>query len=706
MDESQEFHKFTRKHTSVHQENALLVANTKGIIVSANQDAHSLFGFEDRELIGKNVSVICPQPYSEQHDSYIETYLLTKQPKVIGSTRIVIAKAKTNETFHVRLSVSHAVVSGKDYFTALLERVVDRSVTMMIDDNGICMNIKGNLKTLFGYNNNEVEGKTINVLMPPNISRIHDNLLIDYNPSSKVQRVVGKVRNVEAMHKSGYTFPISLQVNYDEQQSKTLGKKIFVGKIEDVEEDIEALVTVTVEGVIKSASSTFWTLFGYQSEELEGKHISMVVDELGTKELLHTKEGVQIVKAKHKDTSSFFVSLEIHQFESEGIQYYRGLIKRINRRKKNLPEGKENLNEGQFIGPYVIEKTLGSGFFGEVKRAQHKPTAVSVAIKTLRKQQYEESKMKYPPREIKLLEKLTHPNICKLFEVIEQTDRTYLITELITGGELFDYIAHVDHVTEQKAREMFRQMVSAVAYMHSIGIVHRDLKMENMMLDDKGNVKIIDLGLGNFYDTKKEGEINFLGTFCGSADYAAPELWEGCRYKGPEVDIWSLGVILYILTTGFLPFNDSTRIMAISYRWPKSVHLTDPLKNLISRIFVPSDKRISMHDVIHHPWLNMGHESIVEITPLSTSVIDQDVIRQVEKKFGYRAADVQKSLETNEKNQFSMTYWILKDKKENKIKDKRSDNKKEKNDKEEKVKESKKNSGGDHHDENSKCNLF
>ena len=92
------------------------------------------------------------------------------------------------------------------------------------------MNIKGNLKTLFGYNDSELEGKSINLLMPPVIARTHDNLLNDYNPKSKVQRVVGKVRNVEAMHKSGYTFPISLQVNYDEQQSNTLGKRIFIGK--------------------------------------------------------------------------------------------------------------------------------------------------------------------------------------------------------------------------------------------------------------------------------------------------------------------------------------------------------------------------------------------------------------------------------------------------------------------------------------------
>ena len=111
----------------------------------------------------------------------------------------------------------------------------------------------------------------------------------------------------------------------------------------------------------------------------------MVVDEVGSKELLQAKEGSQIVKAKHKDTSTFFVSLEIHPFENEGNSYYRGVIRRIQKKRKNLAQGKENLTEGQLIGPYSIEKTLGSGFFGEVKRATHKPTSFAVAIKTLRK---------------------------------------------------------------------------------------------------------------------------------------------------------------------------------------------------------------------------------------------------------------------------------------------------------------------------------
>lgn len=132
-------------------------------------------------------------------------------------------------------------------------------------------------------------------------------------------------------------------------------------------------------------------------------------------------------------------------------------------------------------------------------------------------------------------------------------------------------------------RSIMRQLLGATDYMHRCGIVHRDLKMENVLMCPNGTVKVIDLGLGNFFDGK-----NLLNTFCGkiarrfifliflfsfvflgSADYAAPELWRGLRYRGPEVDVWSLGVILFVMTTGFIPFNDSNHVMQIRYHWPK-----------------------------------------------------------------------------------------------------------------------------------------
>jgi len=248
-------------------------------------------------------------------------------------------------------------------------------------------------------------------------------------------------------------------------------------------------------------------------------------------------------------------------------------------------------------------------------------------------------------------------------------------------------------------------MTSAVAYMHSVGIVHRDLKMENILLDDAGSVKIIDLGLGNFFDMQPEGELKLLDTFCGSADYAAPELWEGSKYKGPEVDVWSLGVILYILTTGFLPFNDSTRVMSIAYRWPKTVKLSDSIKHLIGKIFVTSDKRISMDELMKHPWLNEGFDKPVEIIPSSVTVIDHDVIKTVEIKFGFRSADIYNSVVNNERNQFSMIYWIFKNFKEQKEAKGAQEQKKKKFITPHHEKKAEKSDSGSEGNSNAKCNI-
>lgn len=187
------------------------------------------------------------------------------------------------------------------------------------------------------------------------------------------------------------------------------------------------------------------------------------------------------------------------------------------------------------------------------------------------------------------------------------------------------------------------------------------------MLDEQGNIKIIDLGLGNFYDLQTNQDVEdlkLLDTFCGSADYAAPELWEGSRYKGPEVDIWSLGVILYILTTGFLPFNDSARVMSISYRWPRTVKLSESLKHLVGRIFVPSERRINMLELIKHPWMNEGYEKSVEAIPESVSTIDEDVVKEIHNRFGFKISDIHNSVNLDIKNQYRMAYWTFKQRKD------------------------------------------
>ena len=222
------------------------------------------------------------------------------------------------------------------------------------------------------------------------------------------------------------------------------------------------------------------------------------------------------------------------------------------------------------IGLYQVERTVGSGSFGNVHLCVHKLTGEKVAVKTLKAKQYAALKMPFPPKEIEILKKLRHPNICALWDVINAGKKVFLIQEFASGGDLFSYIIKKGGpLPDAEARHLFRQMISAVnvrnasfclcvccfcllgmyvtlsQYMHKHGIVHRDLKVENVLLDGNRNVKIIDFGLSNFYDAKVP-----LLSFCGTPDYAPPELWYAvllvmyCHLRG-----CSCFNVVYLLTS-------------------------------------------------------------------------------------------------------------------------------------------------------------
>lgn len=172
------------------------------------------------------------------------------------------------------------------------------------------------------------------------------------------------------------------------------------------------------------------------------------------------------------------------------------------------------------------------------KHMQSSPTSPTHALTTVR-------------REIKILRLFMHPHIIRLYEVIETSHDIYVVMEYVKSGELFDYIVEKGRLVEDEARRFFQQIISGVEYCHRNMVVHRDLKPENLLLDSKMNVKIADFGLSN---VMRDG--HFLKTSCGSPNYAAPEVISGRLYAGPEVDVWSCGVILYALLCGSLPFDD------------------------------------------------------------------------------------------------------------------------------------------------------
>uniref|UniRef100_A0A672SCX1 non-specific serine/threonine protein kinase n=1 Tax=Sinocyclocheilus grahami TaxID=75366 RepID=A0A672SCX1_SINGR len=229
----------------------------------------------------------------------------------------------------------------------------------------------------------------------------------------------------------------------------------------------------------------------------------------------------------------------------------------------------------------------------------------SVAIKIIDKTQLDAVNLEKIYREVQIMKMLDHPHIIKLYQVMETKNMLYLVTEYAKNGEIFDYLAKHGRLSEPEARRKFWQILSAVEYCHNRNIVHRDLKAENLLLDGHMNIKIADFGFGNFFQSGKP-----LATWCGSPPYAAPEVFEGQQYEGPQLDIWSMGVVLYVLVCGALPFDGPSlpvlrqRVLEGRFRIP--YFMTEDCEHLIRRMLVldPS-KRLSIGQIKEHKWMVM-----------------------------------------------------------------------------------------------------
>ena len=258
---------------------------------------------------------------------------------------------------------------------------------------------------------------------------------------------------------------------------------------------------------------------------------------------------------------------------------------------------------GNQIGPYKLGKTLGVGSFSKVKIATHESTQQRVAIKILNRQKLKSMDMAAKvSREIKILRLFSHPHIIRLYEVIDTPTDIFVVMEFVPNGELFEYIVTRGRLAEDEARKFFQQIVCGLEYCHSHMVVHRDLKPENLLLDSDNNVKLADFGLSNMM---RDG--HFLSTSCGSPNYAAPEVISGNLYAGPEVDVWSCGVILYALLCGSLPFDDDNipnlfrKIKSGNYSMPS--YLSDVARDLIPKMLVVDPmKRSTLSQIRKHPW--------------------------------------------------------------------------------------------------------
>ncbi|KAL0114382.1 hypothetical protein PUN28_011563 [Cardiocondyla obscurior] len=317
-------------------------------------------------------------------------------------------------------------------------------------------------------------------------------------------------------------------------------------------------------------------------------------------------------------------------------------------------------SEEPHIGKYKLLKTIGKGNFAKVKLAKHVPTGKEVAIKIIDKTQLNPGSLQKLFREVRIMKMLDHPNIVKLFQVIETEKTLYLVMEYASGGEVFDYLVLHGRMKEKEARAKFRQIVSAVQYCHQKKIIHRDLKAENLLLDSEMNIKIADFGFSNEFTPG-----NKLDTFCGSPPYAAPELFQGKKYDGPEVDVWSLGVILYTLVSGSLPFDGSTlrelreRVLRGKYRIP--FYMSTDCENLLKKFLVLNPtKRASLENIMKDKWMNTGYEDD-ELKPYLEPEPDYRDHKRIEAlaSMGYTRSEIEDSLGQAKYDDVFATYLLL-----------------------------------------------
>ncbi|PGH14950.1 CAMK/CAMKL/AMPK protein kinase [Polytolypa hystricis UAMH7299] len=338
----------------------------------------------------------------------------------------------------------------------------------------------------------------------------------------------------------------------------------------------------------------------------------------------------------------------------------------------------------QRLDQYQTVKVLGEGSFGKVKLAIHQASGRQVALKIIpRRKLLSRDMVGRVEREIQYLQLLRHPHIIKLYTVIATKTDIVMVLEY-AERELFDYLVKRGKCNDDEARTFFQQIICAVEYCHRHKIVHRDLKPENLLIDSDKNVKIADFGLSNIMT-----DGNFLKTSCGSPNYAAPEVISGRLYAGQEVDVWSCGVILYVLLVGKLPFDDEyipalfKKISAGNFHMPS--YISSGAARLIRAMLqTNATQRITIHDIREDPWFLKGLPDYLK-TPVeefvSTGVnpnkaidvrklvpgrptavqdkIHQNAVTKLERRMGYGRDDIQDALKKPEPSAIKDAFFIV-----------------------------------------------
>lgn len=323
------------------------------------------------------------------------------------------------------------------------------------------------------------------------------------------------------------------------------------------------------------------------------------------------------------------------------------------------------------VGNYLIGRKLGEGSFAKVREGLHAITGEKVAVKVIdkRKAKKDSYVTKNLRREGQIQQMIRHPNITQLLDILETENSYYLVMELCPGGNLMNHIYEKKRLDEREAQKYVRQLVMAVEHLHRAGVVHRDLKIENLLLDEQDNIKLIDFGLSNCAGIL--GYSDPFSTQCGSPAYAAPELLSRKKY-GPKVDVWSIGVNMYAMLTGTLPFTvEPFNLKTLHQRMvdkdmnPLPPSISSAAVSLLKRLLEPDpEKRPNIHQVMADSWLQLGnpHTGVPYLNRIHIEEINHTVLLHMTERMGYKHSEVLSAVLTNKACHTLAVYFLLNNK--------------------------------------------